>query len=157
MESGDFSREGTEFQVFKNAWILQWSEVHSRAQLFVTPWIVACTKLLRPWDFQGKKYWSGLPFPSPGNLPNPGIKPGLSHCRQMLTVWTIRKVQGSYKSSRKGSKCYDKGEWKIMLCLRKEELEFWYGLNRYSEWHWVRMGHDLGQIDLKDFGFYFSM
>ena len=26
----------------------------SRARLFVTPWTVACTKLLRPWDFQGK-------------------------------------------------------------------------------------------------------
>ena len=26
----------------------------SRAQLFVTPWTVACTKLLRPWDFLGK-------------------------------------------------------------------------------------------------------
>ena len=48
----------------------------SPARLFVTPWIVACTKLLHPWDFQGKKYWSGLPFPSPGNLPNPEIEPG---------------------------------------------------------------------------------
>ena len=47
----------------------------SRARLFATPWIIACTKLLRPWHFQGKKYWSGLPFPSPGNLPNPGIEP----------------------------------------------------------------------------------
>ena len=48
----------------------------SRARLFATPWTVACTKLLRPWDFQGKKYWSGLPFPSPGDLPDPGIEPG---------------------------------------------------------------------------------
>ena len=29
------------------------------------------------------RYWSGLPFPSPGDLPNPGIEPG-SHCRQIL-------------------------------------------------------------------------
>ena len=27
-----------------------------------------------PWDFPGKNIWSGLPFPSPGDLPNPGIK-----------------------------------------------------------------------------------
>ena len=40
----------------------------------VTPWIVACTKLLCPWDFSRQEYWGGLPFPSPGNLPNPGIK-----------------------------------------------------------------------------------
>ena len=26
--------------------------------------------------FSRQKYWSGLPFPSPGDLPNPGIKPG---------------------------------------------------------------------------------
>ena len=27
-------------------------------------------------EFSRKEYWSGLPFPSPGDLPNPGIKPG---------------------------------------------------------------------------------
>ena len=33
------------------------------------------TRFLCPWDFSGKKYWSGLLFPSVGDLPNPGIKP----------------------------------------------------------------------------------
>ena len=28
-----------------------------------------------PWGFSRQKYWSGLPFPSPGVLPNPGVKP----------------------------------------------------------------------------------
>ena len=41
----------------------------------MTPWTVACEvppsmKLSRP------EYWSGLPFPSPGDLPNPGTEPG---------------------------------------------------------------------------------
>ena len=31
---------------------------------------------LSPWDSPGRKYWSELPFPSPGDLPNLGIKPG---------------------------------------------------------------------------------
>ena len=31
---------------------------------------------LSSWDSPGRKYWSGLPFPSPGDLPNLGIKPG---------------------------------------------------------------------------------
>ena len=31
--------------------------------------------LLCLWDFSGKKYWNRLPFPFPGDLPNPGIKP----------------------------------------------------------------------------------
>ena len=31
-----------------------------------------------------EEYWSGLPFPSPGDLPNPGIAPGSLHCQQIL-------------------------------------------------------------------------
>ena len=42
-------------------------------RLFATLWTVAC--LLCPWDFPGKNTWSGLPFPTPGDFPNPGIKP----------------------------------------------------------------------------------
>ena len=30
-------------------------------------------------EFSRKEYWSGLPFPSPGDLPNPGIEPSLLH------------------------------------------------------------------------------
>ena len=33
------------------------------------------TRLLCPWDSSGKLHWSGLLYPPPGNLPNPGIKP----------------------------------------------------------------------------------
>ena len=33
------------------------------------------TRLLCPWGFSRQEYWSGLPFPSPGDLPNPGIEP----------------------------------------------------------------------------------
>jgi len=38
------------------------------------PWSVAYQASL-PMGFSRKEYWSGLPFPSPENLPNPGIKP----------------------------------------------------------------------------------
>ena len=34
--------------------------------------------------FSRQEYWTGLPFLSPGDLPNPGIEPGLLHCRQIL-------------------------------------------------------------------------
>ena len=45
----------------------------NRVQLFVTLWTVACqTSLSMGLSRQG--YWSGLPFPSPGDLPHPGIK-----------------------------------------------------------------------------------
>ena len=40
----------------------------------VTPWTVACQAPLSV-GFSIQEYWSGLPFPSPGDLPDPGIKP----------------------------------------------------------------------------------
>ena len=46
----------------------------SRIRLFVTPWIVAYQAPLS-MGFSRQEYWSGLPFPSPGNLPHPGIEP----------------------------------------------------------------------------------
>ena len=45
----------------------------SCVRLFVTPWTV--THQAPPsMGFSRQEYWSGLPFPSPGDLPNPGIK-----------------------------------------------------------------------------------
>ena len=41
----------------------------SHVQLFATPWTIQSMKFSRP------EYWSGLPCPSPGDLPNPGIEP----------------------------------------------------------------------------------
>ena len=41
---------------------------------FATPWTVACQAPLSVGFFR-QEYWSGLPFPPPGDLPNPGIKP----------------------------------------------------------------------------------
>ena len=47
----------------------------SRVQLFATPWPVAY-QASPSMRFSRHGYWSGLPFPSPGDLPNPGIEPG---------------------------------------------------------------------------------
>ena len=58
-------------------------------QLFIQPFARSCDGeqmlshfihvrpfgLLCPWDSPGKNYWSELPCPPPGHLPNPGIKP----------------------------------------------------------------------------------
>ena len=46
----------------------------SRVQLFATPWTV--TYQASPsMGFSRQEYWSGLPFPSPGDVPDPGIEP----------------------------------------------------------------------------------
>ena len=46
----------------------------SHVHLFATPWTVAYKAPLS-MEFSRQEYWSGLPFPSPGDLPDPGIKP----------------------------------------------------------------------------------
>ena len=46
----------------------------SRVRLFATPWTVACQAPLS-MEFSRQEYWSGLPFPSPGDLPDLGIEP----------------------------------------------------------------------------------
>ena len=46
----------------------------SRVRLFATPWTVA-HQAPPSMEFSRQQYWSGLPFPSPGDLPNPGIEP----------------------------------------------------------------------------------
>ena len=45
----------------------------SRVGLFATPWTVAHQASLS-MGFPRQEYWSGLPFPSPGDLPDPGVK-----------------------------------------------------------------------------------
>ena len=46
------------------------------------------TRLLCPWGFSKQEYWSGLSYPSPQHLPNPGIAStqtqGLPYCRQII-------------------------------------------------------------------------
>ena len=50
-------------------------ELLSHVQLFVTPWTVAYQAPLS-MGFSRQEYWSGVPFPSPGELPDAGIEPG---------------------------------------------------------------------------------
>ena len=66
---------------FKSTGLLspwKWSEVIvkllSHVQLFATLWTVAHQAPLS-MGFSRQEYWSGLPFPSPGDLPDPGIEP----------------------------------------------------------------------------------
>ena len=47
----------------------------SRVRLFATLWTVAY-QASPSMGFSRQEYWSGLPFPSPGDLPDPGMEPG---------------------------------------------------------------------------------
>ena len=56
-----------------NAWKWKWKSL-THVQLFATPWTVTCQAPLS-MEFSRLESWSGLPFLSPGDPPNPGIKP----------------------------------------------------------------------------------
>ena len=69
-------------------------------QLFTTPWTVACQAPLS-MGFSQQEYWSGVPCPPPGDLPNPGIEPA-SLTSSALTggffaisaIWEAHSLQG---------------------------------------------------------------
>ena len=72
------------------------SENVSRFWLFATPWTVACQAPLS-MEFFRQEYWSGLPFPSPGDRPNPGIEPRFDPPiytgGRFFTIWATREAQ----------------------------------------------------------------
>ena len=55
----------------------------SHVRLFASPELQP-TRLFLSMEFSKQEYWSGLPCRSSGDLPNPGIDPGLLHCRWIL-------------------------------------------------------------------------
>ena len=54
----------------------------------MTPWTVAHQAPLS-MGFSRQEYWSGLPFTSPGDLPDPGSNPYLLYCRWLLMTVII--------------------------------------------------------------------
>ena len=60
-------------KIFSTYLVIEVMKSLSHVRLFVTPWTVA-HQTPPSMEFSRQEYWSGLPFPSPGDLPNPGIK-----------------------------------------------------------------------------------
>ena len=55
--------------------LLSLPSVKSLSRVFATPWTVS-HQAPPPMELSRQEHWSGLQFPSPGDLPHPGIKPG---------------------------------------------------------------------------------
>ena len=60
------------------------SNIYTHVHLFATPWTIACQAPLF-MGFSGQEYWSGLPFPPSGDLPDLGIEPA----SPVTPVWLV--------------------------------------------------------------------
>ena len=75
----------------------------SRVRLFATLWTVAY-QAPPSMGFSRQEYWNGLPFPSPGDLPDPGIEPGSPALEaDALTPEPTRGAQRAYMHAQNGA------------------------------------------------------
>ena len=86
-------------------------------------------------QFSRQEYWSGLPFPSPGNLPNPGIKPGSNGCPLFQPSDVVATPPPSFCTTlAKG----EAGIFLALLCFLQREL--WPFLN-YLSFYYSALNH----------------
>ena len=88
-----------------NIYYLSLSLVAKSCPTLVTPWTVA-RQVPLSMGFSRQEYWSGLPFPSPGDLPHPGIDQGFLHYRQIL-----------YQMSYEGSSILQSSKFNNTICI----------------------------------------
>ena len=85
-----------------DVWVYLWVSYHlahtwklfldCHVRLFKIPW-TAAQQVPLSMGFPRQKYWSELPFPSPGHLPNPGIKHGSpALAGRFFTIWATREA-----------------------------------------------------------------
>ena len=67
--------------------------------ILVTPWTVACQAPLS-MGFSRQEYWSGFPFPSPGDLPDPRIKPEAPTSQADSLLTELRRIKSWQKQIR---------------------------------------------------------
>ena len=91
----------------------------SHVQLFVTPWTVAY-EVPPSVEFSRQEYWSGLPSPSPGDLPEPGIKPG--SLALQADSFTVRATRETLKN------------WSSPHSQQESKMQYWGAVSKMTEW-----------------------
>ena len=89
----------------------------SRVGLFVIPWTVA-HQAPPSMEFSRQEYWSGLPFPFPGDLPDPGFELGPPYCKQTLNC--LSHLESPSDSLRKP---HSFGEYLLSVCILQDKYE----------------------------------
>ena len=69
------------------SWVICEVKLLSHVRLFATPWPVACQAPLC-MGFPRQEYWNGLPFLTPGDIPDPELNPNLLHLLHWHAVFT---------------------------------------------------------------------
>ena len=109
--------------------------VFSCNRLFATPWTVAHQDPLT-MGFPRQEYQSGLPFPPPGDLPNPGIKPA-SLISPTLAGWLFTSsTTWEAQSSNAVWQIISKFQWTIMFILH---IQGSMGLLRFGWLSWAHL------------------
>ena len=90
-----------------------------------TPWTVACKAPLS-MGFPKQEYWSGLPFPTTGDLPHPGIKPEFDLFQLILITlhWQADSLPLSHQKS-PGHSYSSSGFLDLMYVLRIISIPHW--------------------------------
>ena len=111
------------------------------------------TRLLCPWEFSRQEYWSGLPCPPPGDLPNPGIKdrssalqvdslPSEPPGKPMNTgVGSLSFLQGIFPTQElnQGFLCCMRIHYQLSHQGNPPKKRLWLNINRL--WYMHKLGH----------------
>ena len=117
-------------------WRLSWSSVHGISQTRVLEW---------------------EPFPSPGDLPNPGMEPvspeSLSHCRWILYHWATKEPSGWVRVQKKITNIVVDILWQCMAVVMR--IKGWNHIYEKfmirTDYTWRGNGHFVSRIYLEDF------
>ena len=90
----------------------------SRVWLFEAQWTVACQAHLS-MGFSRQKYWGGLPFPTPGDLHNPGIEPASLGSPALAGRFFTVAPPGKFKVKRSSL-------WYLLKSIFRIGLPWWY-------------------------------
>ena len=96
---------------------------HSVVTDFLEPHRLWPARLPCPWGFSRQEYWSGLPCPSPGELPNPGKEPGSPALQTNSLSAELPGEKNSYL------KLYGV-EWSPDFCLKTQDVYVCWGWGR---------------------------
>ena len=129
----------------------------SRVQLFATPWTVAC-QAPPSMGFSKQGSWSGMPFPSPGDLPNPGIELGSPALKAdslpteppgkpLTTVWGQKNTFHASRNKKKAE----------IVILISEKIDFQSKtVTRAKEGHHIVIKGSIQQEDITTVNIYSS-